>query len=237
MPLQFEALEAIQTLDTQIDRLKRERVRLDDGSGLRREMEVRRKAHADAEARLRDLKTRLTDAELQLAGIEEKKKGFERRLYEGKVTNPKELQAIEKEIEMLGRQRGRLDETILTLMEEIETATADLTRATAARQNSETAWTEADDRFRAEAARLDAALADLTPRRKTAADAIEPATLRRYDDLRARGGGTAVAHVEGNTCSGCHTSLPTVIVRRAQEGAAYIFCENCSRFLLPTHTG
>jgi predicted nucleic acid-binding Zn-ribbon protein len=233
MPLQFEALEAIQTLDTQIDRLKRERARLDDGSALRREMEARRQAHVAAEAKLRDLKTRMTDAELQLAGIEEKKKSFERRLYEGKVTNPKELQAIEKEIEMLGRQRGRLDETILTLMEEIESATADLSRATAARQTSETAWSEADARFRAEAARLDVALADLTPRRHRAAEAIEPATLRRYNDLRARGGGLAVAHVEDNICSGCHTRLPAMIVRRAQEGASYVFCENCSRFLLP----
>jgi predicted nucleic acid-binding Zn-ribbon protein len=233
--LQFEALEALQTLDTQIDRLKRERARLDDASGLKREMEARRAAHTDAESKLRELKTRLTDAELQLAGIEQKKKDFERRLYEGKVTNPKELQAIEKEIEMLGRQRGRLDETILTLMEEIETATAVLARARDARGKAEAAWTEADAHFRAEVTRLDAALADLLPRRKSAAEGIEAATLRRYDDLRARAAGLAVTHVEGTTCGGCHTSLPSMIVRRAQDRAAtaYSFCENCNRFLLP----
>lgn len=233
MPLQFEALEALQTLDTQIDRLKRERSRLDDASTLQREMEARRTAHADAEVKLRELKTRLTDAELQLAGIEQKKREFERRLYEGKVSNPKELQAIEREIEMLGRQRGRFDEAVLTHMDEIETATAILARAAAARAAAETAWTEAETRYRAEVTRLDGALADMLPRRKSAAAAIDPATLRRYDDLRVRAGGLAVARVEGNTCSGCRMALPSILVRRVGQRADYVYCENCSRLLLP----
>jgi predicted nucleic acid-binding Zn-ribbon protein len=233
MPLQFEALEALQKLDTEIERLKRERTRLDDASGLHRELEGRKSAHDDAEARLHRLRTDLADAELQLQAIEQKKRDFERRLYEGRVTNPKELQAIEKEIEMLGRQRGRLDETILTLMDAVESTTGELTRATEARDRAQAAWTQADARFRAEAARLDAALADLLPRRKEAAAVLEPVTLHRYDDLRARAGNLAVAHVVENTCGGCHTSLPIVLVRRAREAAAYVHCENCSRFLLP----
>lgn len=233
MPVQFEALEALQTLDTQIEGVNRERARLDDGGGLRREMETRRKAHADGEARLRRLRSELADAELQLQSVEQKKRDFERRLYEGRITNPKELQAIEKEIEMLGRQRGRLDETILTLMDAVETTASEVARAGEALSAAERAWREADARFRAESARLDAAMAELLSRRKEAAAAIEPATLRRYDELRARASGLAVARIVDNSCGGCHTSLPVVLVRRVRDGSAYVFCENCSRFLVP----
>jgi predicted nucleic acid-binding Zn-ribbon protein len=233
MALQHAELAALQELDTQIDRLKRERARLDDGSALRRQRDARSEACRRGEERLHGLTANLHDSELELKTVEAKKKEFERRLYEGKVTNPKELQAMEMEIEMLGRQRGRLDEAILNLMEESETAGTELDTAKKALAAAEAAWTSADATFRSEAARLDAALRDLAARRQQAAAAIEPATLRRYDEIRARSGNPAVVRIEDKACGGCHTSIGTMIRRRLEEGTAYVFCENCNRFLLP----
>src|SRR5205807_389897 len=107
MPLQFEELWNLQQLDTEIYRLKRERSRLDDGAALRQSFEAAARAVEALETRLRKLRADLADAELELKRIEGKKADFERRLYEGKTTNPKELTAMEQEIAMLGRQRGR----------------------------------------------------------------------------------------------------------------------------------
>src|SRR5690349_21604701 len=45
----------------------------------------------------------------------------EETLNSGKVTNWKEMQDIQNEIEALGRQRSTLDERILNLMDQIET--------------------------------------------------------------------------------------------------------------------
>jgi hypothetical protein len=233
MALQHAELAALQELDTRVDRLKRERARLDDGSSLRRQRDLRAQQQQQADAQLHQLTVQLHDAELELKSVEAKKKDFERRLYEGKVTNPKELQAMEKEIEMLGRQRGRLDETILTLMEECESARATLDAAQKALQAADAAWKSADATFRAEAARLEAALRDLAARRQQAAAAVEPATLRRYDDIRARNGNLAVVPIVDKACGGCHTSISTMVRRRLEDGSAYVFCENCSRFLLP----
>lgn len=237
MALQFAELAALQTLDTEIDRLQRERARLVDASALQREMEAARARHAAQAKRLHDLQVRLQDAELELKSVEGKKRDFERRLYEGKVTNPKELTAMEREIEMLGRQRGRLDETILTVMEEIETAREELAKGGKAQEAAEAAWKSADATFRAEVSRIETAYKDLAPRRGQAAAAVEPATLRRYDEMRARNGGVAVAPSTGGTCGGCHTGVPAAITRRLREGTAYVHCENCNRFLLPDTSG
>src|SRR6187397_237686 len=98
MPLQFVELLALQEIDSEIHRLKRERSRLEDAAALRQEYEATVKAAEVLEARLHKLRGDLTDAELELKKIEGKKSDFERRLYEGKVTNPKELQAMEQEI-------------------------------------------------------------------------------------------------------------------------------------------
>src|SRR5438093_10842489 len=159
MALQLTELWTLQQIDTDIHRLTRERSRLDDGAVLRQAFEAAAREAEGLEARLRKLRTDLADAELELKKIEGKKSDFERRLYEGKTTNPKELTAMEQEIAMLGRQRGRLDESILTLMDSIETTSTELAEGTARRGAAETGWREQDERYRRETARIEADLA------------------------------------------------------------------------------
>jgi uncharacterized protein len=233
MPLQFEELRNLQQIDTEIYGLKRERGRLDDGAALRQVFETAARGVDALEARLRKLRTDLADAELELKRIEGKKADFERRLYEGKTTNPKELTAMEQEIAMLGRQRGRLDESVLTLMESIETTATELTEATARRNEAEARWRTQDERYRRETARIDAELAALSPRRDAAAKLLAPPTLARYENLRSRLSNVAVAHLVDSTCSACHMHMASGFARKIQAGESYIYCESCTRFLIP----
>lgn len=233
MPLQYTELWELQEIDSEIHRLKREQSRLEDAAALRQVYEAAVKAAEALEGRLHKLRGDLTDAELELKKIETKKADFERRLYEGKTTVPKELQAMEQEIAMLGRQRGRLDETVLTLMDGIETTTTELEAAVARRDEAEARWREKDQQFRDESARLERELAALAPRRDAAAKALEPPTLARYENIRSRQSNVAVARFTESTCSGCHTRLGAFIGRKLQEGQGYVYCENCNRFLTP----
>jgi uncharacterized protein len=233
MALQLQELWDLQQIDTDIYRLTRERSRLDDGAALRQASEAAAREADALETRLKKLRADLTDAELELKKIEGKKADFERRLYEGKVTNPKELSAMEQEIAMLGRQRGRLDETILTLMEGIDSTGTELQTVIARRDEAQARWQEQHERFRSESARLDAELAALGPKRQAAAKLLEPATLARYENLRSRHSNVAVSRYVDDSCSGCHTRLAPGIVRKLREGQSYVYCENCTRFLLP----
>src|SRR5437660_7702940 len=106
MALQIDTMLALQELDSEIERLRKELARLDAGAEVRRQYEALRVHSEKLEAQLRASRAELADAELDLKGVEQKKKDFEKRLYAGTVTNPKELTAIEREIEMLGRHRG-----------------------------------------------------------------------------------------------------------------------------------
>jgi predicted nucleic acid-binding Zn-ribbon protein len=232
MALQLTELWTLQQIDTETHRLKRERSRLDDGAALRQAFEAATREAEGLEARLRKLRAELADAELELKKIEGKKSDFERRLYEGKTTNPKELTAMEQEIAMLGRQRGRLDETVLTLMDGIETTSAELTAANERRDQAEARWRGQDELFKRETARIDAEMAALAPRREAAAKALEPSTLARYENLRARQSNIAVARFVDGTCSACHTRMASMITRKLHEGQSYTYCENCTRFLI-----
>jgi predicted nucleic acid-binding Zn-ribbon protein len=59
--------------------------------------------------------------------------------------------------------------------------------------------------------------------------------LERYERLRTRLGGIAVARLEGTRCGGCHLDLSTAErdeVRTVPEGQ-FADCPQCGRLLVP----
>src|SRR5438105_7202415 len=111
MALQIEELLALQALDTEIGKLQQEREALDRGERVDRALALRQNRLAGAEKRLHGLEAEQRNTELELKALEEKKHQESRRLYEGRITAPRELQALELEIAMLERQRQRLDDS------------------------------------------------------------------------------------------------------------------------------
>src|SRR5262245_28708793 len=113
MALQIQELLALQVLDTEIGKLKEERDALDRGERVERALGLRQAKLTTAERRFHGLEIEQRNAELELKSLEERKHEASRKLYEGRVTAPRELQALEMEVAMFDRQRQRLDESIL----------------------------------------------------------------------------------------------------------------------------
>src|SRR5947207_11085983 len=158
MALQIEELLALQALDTEIGRLQQEQAALDRGERVERALAVRQSRFQNAERRLHGLEIEQRNAELELKGLEEKKHLSAKRLYEGKVTAPRELQAMEQEVAMLDRQRQRLDETILRRLDEMEAARKTMETARAAVEEAEKALSIVQRRYEKEAGRIQAEL-------------------------------------------------------------------------------
>ena len=65
---------------------------------------------------------------------------------------------------------------------------------------------------------------------------LDGAALERYERLRARLGGVAVARLDGSRCSGCHLDLSTQRARRRSSASApgeFADCPQCGRLLVP----
>ncbi len=64
---------------------------------------------------------------------------------------------------------------------------------------------------------------------------LDAGLVDRYERLRARHGGVAVARLEGARCGGCHLDLSTAEVEavRAVEPGTFADCPNCGRLLVP----
>lgn len=234
VPETLNALYALQLVDTQILRAKRAQGALDNGTAAAAAAEV---AHAEARQRRTEwqkLAGDLKDTELKSSAVETKRKNYQHKLYQGTVTNVKELGNIEKEIEALGRQQSDFDGRVLELMESTEEALAALTVADEQAKQGDGHHAEVVAAFRSRYEALTLELVDLARQRSAAEPAAEDqAALKRYDALRAKPGGLGIARIEGNSCGACRMTLSSTLIKTVKEGTQMQTCENCGRLLMP----
>ncbi|MDR5683034.1 MAG: hypothetical protein QN163_03280 [Armatimonadota bacterium] len=173
--------------------------------------------------------------ELELRSLADKRARFERDLYSGRITNPKELASMQREIAMLDRQRAHLEDRVLLTMEEAEQlarAVAELEGTLARRTAEHREQLQTSLRRRRV---LESELEDLRARRDAAARSIDAAFLHRYQSVRAKLP-HPVARVEAGSCGRCHVRLPAGLLERLEEVApdALILCPGCGRILVVT---
>lgn len=227
----LEKLYLLQQLDVAIFQLKRKIAALDPGTTLEAELNASRQHLQEQEHRLRTLTADLQDSELRLRSLEDKIKQFEQRLYSGVVVNPKELTALEKDIESLKRQRSQLDDQILQLWDEIDQVKQEVASLRVAYEQAQQAYQSYREEYLRQKAELEAQLATYLKKREALASEIEPVLLQRYQALQPKLGGVAVAKVEQSVCQACHTTVTAYIMTRLREDPVLITCESCGRLL------
>ncbi len=221
----------LQQIDSRIAQLETSLASLDDGSTLRAQVAQARSAEDAARADLTARQARLRELDLELQTVAGKAAKVEADLYSGRIANPKELRAMQEDVEGLGRQRQRLEDEMLTLMEEIERLGEHLRGLEAERQAKERALDEHLEDYATRQRALTADLETARRQRETMAADVAPELLRRYERLRSRKGGVAVALVSGSICGACHMTVPEALLTAAEESDDVHTCEDCGRIL------
>ena len=170
----------------------------------------------------------------EVRSLEARAKAVDTKMYSGTVSSPKELQAMQADVEMLQRHaREREDEELEVLVRrealdaeiaEIEAAQAAITAEVEALQ-ADIAGQERE--IDAELAVEEAAQAALRP-------SIPEATLRLYEQVRAGNRGVGAARLLGMNCQACHLALPATEVDRIRHlpADALARCEHCGAILV-----
>lgn len=159
----------------------------------------------------------------------------ETRLYSGEITSPKELQALQADIEQLRRHQRGIEDREIAFMEQrepLETQLAELEQVLAANAGEEARIGGA---LTAAEADIDAEIATEADARAGIASGIDDDLVTEYERCRAKANGVGAARLVGNTCQGCHLSVPATEVDRIRKGAdgPISFCDNCGTILVP----
>ena len=231
MSAELKALCDLQAIDLALAKAQKSKASLDDGSSRKLLIADARQKVEEADGAFHQATAELHDNELKLKTVEEKQKSFKDKLYGGSVSNPKELESMEKEIEMLGRQKGKLEERILELYDIVEGHKSSLASAQATVKQLEDDLAQRLKKIRQEAATLTARIQELTKAREQALSGVDLTLLKRYESMRQRAGGVVVSKVEDVNCSACHTQIITGLMRELTADKTICTCENCGRLL------
>lgn len=166
--------------------------------------------------------------------MEAKIKEAEARLFSGSITAPRELQALQADVESLRRRAGTLEDGVLEAMTEREPLDEQIGQLEARR-----AQLDGDGarlrvaRAEAEAA-IDAQVATEAAARTQAAAALPADLSRLYEDLRRKLGGVGAARLVQGRCTGCHLALPATEVDRIRREPpdTLVRCDQCGRILV-----
>lgn len=231
----LELLLEAQGLDIRLDQLAHQRVNLPERSELDQARERVRKFASELEG-LRTEKVAVGNDERRLedeaSSVEEKSHHLDSKM--SSTTSPKELMAMQQEMDLLKSRQLALEDEAITLMERIEELDGEMSRL--------------DGLTLAESGRADLLARSISEQEAVVDSEIErlvgerdallarlPAELvERYTVLRGGHDRIAVARLEGGRCGGCHLALSAVELddlRHAPVGAE-ILCPECGRLLV-----
>src|SRR5205807_2234535 len=165
---------------------------------------------------------------------ETKSADLDRRLYSGTVTAPRELQAMQADVQSLKRHKSDLEDQVLAAMQDADPLDAELRGVDARRAELEEEAAGLRAALAEATEAIDAELAGELDARAIAAKAVPPDLLDQYERLRARLGGIGAARLVGNSCGGCHLTLPATELDRIRHlpPDAVALCDQCGRILV-----
>jgi predicted nucleic acid-binding Zn-ribbon protein len=189
---------------------------------------------AAVQSRLHELEVAQKKLEDEIAIVDTKAASETKKLNSGTITAPREIQALSDEIDALGRRKRSLEDDEIELMEQAEPLTADDERLTAERAAAVADGERLQGEIAAAEGEIDGELGGVRVEREAAAGDIPAELLTRYEKLRAKLGGVAVARLQGDLCLGCHVSLPAMEVDVIRHSApdAIVVHEECGRILV-----
>ncbi len=149
----------------------------------------------------------------------------------GQVKNPRELHAIQREIDSTRRMAGTRTEEILKIKQAVEEAEAKLQTM---REGFDDVRTKADaeaKRLTKAQTKLQAKLDKLEEGRKSLKGQVEIDTIRTYERIRKRIGGAAFVAASEGRCTACKMHVPHQTFVALRKGDEIHSCESCGRLL------
>lgn len=168
----------------------------------------------------------------EVATLDDKIEEEQHRIMSGEVTNPKELQAITRELDALKRRKDRLENEELALMEKHENGKAQRAKVDAALAEAKAKDEKLVVAYRAKGGALQANIAKLDEQRAQLRGALPQDLVERYDTVRDSKGGVALGVLRDRVCDACRVEIPVDKVEKLKAGPDVSTCPNCRRILI-----
>jgi predicted nucleic acid-binding Zn-ribbon protein len=235
LPRGLDRLLDLQELDIAIDRLHVRLATLEAGD----EVQSLRRKVQEEEGRLGELKLALDAVareqkrlEGDVDSMEQKIEAERKRMFDGSVANPKELQSIAAEVESLQHRKSRTEDGVIEKMEQHEELEGRLGPIEAEVASARQRAGEIEETSGRELVEIEQDLKAREEKREALAREIDEDLLDLYEDLRRSKKGVGAAALVDGVCQGCHQKLSPVYLDRLKRDEGIRRCEYCRRILV-----
>lgn len=224
-------LYRLQQADSHIDqtnmRLAEIRAVLENNSA----MQAAQNHLAQAREYLQKTEKNLRECEANSQAQRIKLEQVESSLYSGKVQNPKELQDLQNDLAALKRRLATLEDLQLEAMLALEEARESHQHAEKNLRETEARLISQNASLVSERDHLRGALENLQAERAATYNTIPTDLITKYENLRQKRRGLAVATISDNACDACGAGLTPGMAQTVRMAAQLIECPSCGRFL------
>lgn len=164
--------------------------------------------------------------------ITKQAKGNKNKLYQTKGGSLKELLSLQQTVVKMEEEITNNENRYMEVLHEIENLKAKQKQVEEIIKSLKKEYNEGVKEYKKTVSQIDVRLAELTLKREEIEERLSPEALRLYRETEKRFPRNAVAKIKGGTCSGCHISIPSVLVLRIKEGKTLQRCDNCGRIII-----
>ena len=161
-------------------------------------------------------------------GIDILKKTKDRLL---EVKTNKEYQAMLKEIETIENRNSGSEDEIISGLDQIDHMRAEVRAKEKDFETHRSQYEKEKEKIEKEISQLDYDLADAEKRTDDLRKQIRDELLKRYETIKGRRNGIAVASVWKEVCGGCHMNIPPQMYIELQKSEDLLSCPNCNRII------
>ncbi len=221
----------VQQLDLDLDRLTAEQQAITGAMQGSDRLRTLRTEYDTAQQQWRAGQQTQKEVEWTLEDLSQRLQQQERRLYNGTMSNPKELQTLQQEVQRLRGQKTHQEDVVLEVIETTETLQETVGRKQQALQQGENEWQQELNTLLARNEQLEGKRKELQEKRRRLTGGLNETILQRYESLRRTRQGKAVAKVEQNSCQWCRVILTPSELQHVRISAELQTCTNCGRIL------
>ena len=178
---------------------------------------------------LEELQKQRRETETEVAEMESSIKKSRQRVME--IKSNIEYKAMLKEIAFKEDQRDQKETRILEFMEQIGARSQAMEDRARKLEEQRHNFTRRQAEMKAELEVLKKQLAGLERKRDQVRRGLPVGLLKRYEFIRERRNGTAIAEVREGVCGGCHMNILPQQFIDLQKGEEILQCPHCQRIL------
>jgi uncharacterized protein len=227
---QIEILASLQTVDREIrEQTGRKKDLLSELEA--KEKEIRAKKREIDALTLNFTEKEKLRSEKDRFFQDEGKKAMDKRMRMNRIKNVKELQALQREIDLMRQGNGDLEEELIRIMQEIDAIKAQIQARESEMATMQEVWNKKQKELEQQIQGIDEAVSKASSRRQSIASQVAGDLISRYELIFSRRGGTAVVEVNAGICQGCFMNIPPQLWNEIIRNEKLHLCPSCQRIL------